>query len=293
MAPADGDDRAAREPGRVGGHAQDRDALVLRGVRVGAHRQPDVVGLLGAAREDLGPVDDVLVAVAHGPGAQRRQVGAGLGLGVADGEVDLARPGSRAGRSVFCSSRAVAHDRRPDRVDRDEGERAHLARRVSSKKMNWSVAGRPWPPYSGGPADPEPPVLADAPHDLAPACSPPSPTSPMPGPHLVGEQRPRSRRAARGAAPAARGSPRRTWSPPVPRSGPATRSRPLLLRAAGAVRLVLCVAGTRSSFRHGTRPPGSSDKSPAVVAPAAAEARAAPAAVAGAHRPTYHDWNTF
>jgi len=26
---------------------------------------------------------------------------------------------------------------------------------------------------------------------------------------------------------------------------------------------------------------------------AGAEARAAPAAVAGAHRPTYHDWNTF
>ena len=86
-------------PGRVHGHDEHRDALVLGGLGIGADGQPDVVGVAGQAGEDLRPVDDVLVAVAHGPGGQRGQVGAGVGLGVADAEVDLARPGSWAGRS--------------------------------------------------------------------------------------------------------------------------------------------------------------------------------------------------
>ena len=135
---------------------------MLGGIGVGAHGQPDVVGHVGAAGEDLGPVDHVLVAVAHGPGAQRRQVGARLGLGVADGEVDVA--GQDPGQEVLLLLLgAVAHDGRPDRVDGDEGEGAP-ARRVSSKKMNWSVAGRPWPPYSVGqpmPSQPSAPILRD------------------------------------------------------------------------------------------------------------------------------------
>ena len=57
---------------------------------VGAGGQPDVVGVAGQRGVDLLPVDDVLVAVADGPGLQRGQVGARLGLGVADAEVDVA-----------------------------------------------------------------------------------------------------------------------------------------------------------------------------------------------------------
>ena len=59
------------------------------------HGQPDVVGLVGAAGEDLVAVDEPLVAVAHGPGSQRGEVGAGTGLGVADGAVDLAGQDAR------------------------------------------------------------------------------------------------------------------------------------------------------------------------------------------------------
>ena len=78
------------KPGRVGGHDDDRDALVLLHLGVGAHREPDVVGVGREAREDLLAVDHVLVAVADGARLQRREVGAGVGLGVADREVDLA-----------------------------------------------------------------------------------------------------------------------------------------------------------------------------------------------------------
>ena len=40
-----------------------------------------------------------------------------------------------------------------------------FARCTSSKKMNWSIAGRPWPPYSTGQPMPEPAVGAELLHD--------------------------------------------------------------------------------------------------------------------------------
>ena len=86
-----------REPGGVGGHQEDRDALVPGGVGVGSGGQPDVVGGGGEGGEDLLAVHDVLVAVPDRSGLERGQVGARAGLGVADGEVELARAGSRAG----------------------------------------------------------------------------------------------------------------------------------------------------------------------------------------------------
>ncbi len=61
-------DRHGREAGRVGGHDDDRDALVLLHLVVRAHREPHVVGAGREAGEDLLPVDHVLVAVAHGSG---------------------------------------------------------------------------------------------------------------------------------------------------------------------------------------------------------------------------------
>ena len=62
--------RSARteKPGVSVGHDDDRDALVLLHLGVRAHREPDVVGAGREAGEDLLPVDDVLVAVAHGSG---------------------------------------------------------------------------------------------------------------------------------------------------------------------------------------------------------------------------------
>src|SRR5205823_13094983 len=56
------------------------DALVLRGVRVGAGDEHPTVGRTGAAGPHLLAVDDPLVAVAHGPGLQAGEVGAGARL---------------------------------------------------------------------------------------------------------------------------------------------------------------------------------------------------------------------
>ena len=84
-----------RMPGDLQVDREDRDAGVLGGARVRAHREPDVVGVAGEAREDLLPVDHVVVAVAHGAGRERREIGAGAGLGVADAEVDRALEDAR------------------------------------------------------------------------------------------------------------------------------------------------------------------------------------------------------
>lgn len=62
----------------------------MAGVRgSGAGGEPDVVGVVTAGGEDLLAVDHILVAVTDSGGAQRREIGAGFGLGVTDGEVDL------------------------------------------------------------------------------------------------------------------------------------------------------------------------------------------------------------
>ena len=84
---------------------------------VRAHREPDVVGAAREAREHLLAVDHVLVAVAHGARLQRREVGARVGLGVADREVDLALQDLRHVELLLLLA-AEAHDRGRDRVDR-------------------------------------------------------------------------------------------------------------------------------------------------------------------------------
>ena len=76
----EGHERLDREP-RIGGVDQEhRDALVAGGIRIGAGRQPHVVGVVGEAGEQLLAVDHPFVAVPDCPGAQRRKVGAGLGF---------------------------------------------------------------------------------------------------------------------------------------------------------------------------------------------------------------------
>jgi hypothetical protein len=65
-----------------GAHVDDEvgDALVLGHIGVGASQQDAVVGVLAERGPDLLAVDDPLVAVALGAGAQRREVAAGTGF---------------------------------------------------------------------------------------------------------------------------------------------------------------------------------------------------------------------
>ncbi len=74
--------RAHVDAGRTHVDDEVRDAPVLRGVEVGAGEQDGPVGRPGAGVPHLLAVDHPLVAVAHGAGAQRREVGAGAGLAV-------------------------------------------------------------------------------------------------------------------------------------------------------------------------------------------------------------------
>ena len=78
-------------------HEQVRDARVLRRVGVGAGEQEAVVGELGLGGPHLLAVDHPLVAVEHGRGLERREVGAGVGLAEALAPADRARAGSAAG----------------------------------------------------------------------------------------------------------------------------------------------------------------------------------------------------
>ena len=112
-----GDDLDAR---RVHRDHEHRDALVLGGLGVGPRGQPDVVGVAGQRGVDLLAVDHVLVTVADGPGLQRGEVGARLGLGVADAEVDVAGQDLREEELLLLVG-AVVHDRRAHRVDGQHG----------------------------------------------------------------------------------------------------------------------------------------------------------------------------
>ena len=62
------------------GRANTDRLLVLGAVGLGAGEQEAPVGPVGVARPDLVPADHELVVVPLGSGAQRRQVGAGVGL---------------------------------------------------------------------------------------------------------------------------------------------------------------------------------------------------------------------
>ena len=87
------------------------DMPLVPGIVGGAGQQAEPVGL-GAVRDvELGAVDDPLVAVAHGPGADAGDVAAGVGLGDRDGGHDLA-PDGRREIPLLQLVRAVAGQRR-------------------------------------------------------------------------------------------------------------------------------------------------------------------------------------
>ena len=150
-----------RRPGKTlggGRHDQHRDAAVLLGLRVGAHRQPDPVGVCDQAGPHLLAVDHVVVAVADRGGTQVGQVGAGTGLRVADREVQFA--GGDLGQEEFLLFLgAERHDRRRHAVDRQE-RHWHACDRSLVGKDQRVHRGPVLAAVLLGPVQGEPPVLA-------------------------------------------------------------------------------------------------------------------------------------
>ena len=83
------------DAGLVHRHEQERDALVLGHVGVGAGQHEDPVGEVAGRGPDLLAVDHPLVAVELGPAAEVAEVGAGVGLAVALAPEVLAREDAR------------------------------------------------------------------------------------------------------------------------------------------------------------------------------------------------------
>ena len=72
--------RSLLDPRLMHRHGERREPLVLGHVGIGAGQHDAPLGDVGVAGPDLVTVDDVLVAVERGGGAQRREVGAGVGF---------------------------------------------------------------------------------------------------------------------------------------------------------------------------------------------------------------------
>ena len=123
--PAHVDQRADGEAGGVDvGHEHEGDAAVLGRVRIRPHEGEERVRVVGVRGPDLLPVDHPLVAVAHRPRLERREVGAGARLRVALCPYDLAREDARQ-EALLLLVRAV-HDQR--RAEQREAVPADLRR---------------------------------------------------------------------------------------------------------------------------------------------------------------------
>ena len=140
------DDRADLDAGRVHRADEVRDALVLGRVGVGAGDEDAEAGDVGERRPDLLAVDDVDVAVAHGPGAEVGQVAARAGL-AEQLAPDLLAAEQREQVAVLLRLRAGVEDRRtgPADADRVLTGRRTPARRSSSSMISWWIgsASRP------------------------------------------------------------------------------------------------------------------------------------------------------
>ena len=105
---------------------QHRDAGLLLHLRVGAHEREDPVAVLAERGPGLLAVDDPVVAVAYGGGAQARQVGAGVGLGEALRPPDVEVGGLRQ-EALLLLLAAELREHRPDHRG-VEGERDRHSR---------------------------------------------------------------------------------------------------------------------------------------------------------------------
>ena len=150
----------AEKPGSLVSTIRIEMPLCLSAAGSVRHGEPDVVGAVGAAGEDLGAVHHEDVAFAHGARLERGEVGARAGLGVADREVDLAAQDSR--QEALLLRLAAARDQGgADGVERDEGQRR-----------------------AGAPGLLEPDLLLDRRAPLAPPLLRPAHAEPAVGAHL-------------------------------------------------------------------------------------------------------------
>ena len=157
-------DRPDLDAGLAHVDEEERDALVLRGVGVGAGEREDVVGEVAGRRPDLLPVEHPLVAVERGlegrgrRGRSRRSA--------------RSSPGTRCPRRTGCAAGSAASAPRcPRRAAccRASGCRSRRwcrrsgtpARANSSARMTCSSADRPAPPYSVGQPGREVPGLVE------------------------------------------------------------------------------------------------------------------------------------
>jgi hypothetical protein len=128
-------------------------------VRIGPCGEPDVVGVIGKARPQLLAVDDPVVAVANGARLERREVGAGVGFGVADREQHFATQDARQ-KITLLRFAAVLLNRRPDGADGEEREGEPGALGLFGEDV--LLDGRsPLAAVLRGPADAEPAVAAE------------------------------------------------------------------------------------------------------------------------------------
>ena len=108
---------AARDPGRVHRHEEEREAVVA-GVGVRLRHEDDGVGADAVGDVGLGAVDHPVAAVAHRARLDGGDVGAGVGLGDAEAEDLLA--GDRGDRPLLLLLLgAEGEDRRHGHVDLD------------------------------------------------------------------------------------------------------------------------------------------------------------------------------
>jgi hypothetical protein len=108
--------RAHGDARRLHVDEQEADALVLGGRGIGPHEEEAPVGDVPHARPHLLPVDDVMVAVAHGARLEIREVGARVRLGkplaphVISREDALEKP-------RLLGRRPVLHERGPEHAE--------------------------------------------------------------------------------------------------------------------------------------------------------------------------------
>ena len=116
MPPVDGDDRAHGDAGRRHVDQQEGNAHLLLSLGVGAREAEKPIGVLRGRRPGLLAVDDIMVAVTHGAGLQRCEVGAGAGLGKSLRPPVVEICGARQEVALLLL-RAESGDNRPDHVN--------------------------------------------------------------------------------------------------------------------------------------------------------------------------------